>query len=241
MSKRRRLQKRYVAKYISQNGLQVSNGPFAGLLYVSQAAGSSLLNKLIGCYEEPLHSYLEKIKLDSYDTIVDIGCAEGYYLIGLGISFPHAHLVGFDSNSQALKLASLLAEKNNIGGRLQLKRTCTFETLEKSIVGETLLICDAEGFETEILNPILSPKLAQIKTIIVETHDHKKPGASDTVKNRFQSTHIIETITLTPANPDHYDFLRTQVDPAHLIHILKERTTKDQKMLVLNKKDTSYA
>src|SRR4051812_14244715 len=71
---------------LERYGPVVLSGPFAGMAYVRQAAGSCLAPKLIGCYEAELHGVVARILRTGYTQIVDIGCAEGYYAVGLARS-----------------------------------------------------------------------------------------------------------------------------------------------------------
>jgi len=237
ISKRRFLQKKYERKFISRYGYNVMSGPFAGMNYISEASGSSYLAKLVGYYEESLHASIADIKKDDYDSIIDIGVAEGYYLIGFGLHFSKARLYGFDINTRALALTKNLAQKNDISSRLELNASCNPEKLDKILTDKTLLICDAEGFEKEILDPVTCRKLANVKTILVETHDHKMSGrdASTIIIKRFEKTHKIEKILLEQANPNNYDFL-TNIRKNDLKHLLRERTTNSQITLVLHRK-----
>ena len=52
--------------------------------------GSVLIPKLLGSYEQELQPLLQRLAAQNYSEIVDIGCAEGYYAIGLGGCFPRA-------------------------------------------------------------------------------------------------------------------------------------------------------
>ncbi|MCE9519631.1 MAG: hypothetical protein K8R87_08785, partial [Verrucomicrobia bacterium] len=65
---------------------RVLAGPFAGLRYPKfEAVGSSLIGKLVGIYEIELGALMEKILVAPYETVVDLGCAEGYYAVGLAV------------------------------------------------------------------------------------------------------------------------------------------------------------
>src|SRR5262245_38241665 len=64
--------------------LKVLSGPFAGMPYIDHAFGSALLPKLLGTYEREASAALGKLCESKYDTVVDIGTAEGYYAVGLG-------------------------------------------------------------------------------------------------------------------------------------------------------------
>ena len=70
--------------------LTVKNGPMAGLKYPSFSSfGSSIFPKLVGTYENELAPIINKLNATQYKLIIDIGCAEGYYAIGLpGMELP---------------------------------------------------------------------------------------------------------------------------------------------------------
>src|SRR5262245_41340678 len=69
--------------------LSVQRGPFAGMVYPDHAAvGSTLYPKLLGSYERELHQTVDDIVRLGYDTVVDIGAAEGYYAVGLAMKMP---------------------------------------------------------------------------------------------------------------------------------------------------------
>ena len=59
------------------------------------------------------------------------------------------------------------------------------------------MIVDTEGAEVDILQPDLSPALAQM-SIIVETHDLFRAGARATLTERFTPTHDIVTVHQGP-------------------------------------------
>lgn len=72
-------------------GLTVRRGPFAGLRYPSHdAVGSSLWPKLLGSYEAELAPTFEALCATPYRTVVDVGAAEGYYAVGLGLRLGEA-------------------------------------------------------------------------------------------------------------------------------------------------------
>jgi hypothetical protein len=71
------IQKTYIIenalKSISPN-LTVKHGPFKGMVYPEKmSVGSTLCPKLLGSYERELHPVIEKIRLNKYSEIVDIG------------------------------------------------------------------------------------------------------------------------------------------------------------------------
>ncbi len=228
------ISQKYNDLYLSKNKLVVNGGPFKGMVYIEESAGSVLLHKLIGYYEEILHTTIESVKKDNFDTIIDIGCAEGYYLIGLGINSPSTKLVGYDTDLRALDLSKKLYEKNNLTNPLLLETECTFAKLNEQISDKTLIICDAEGFEDYILDPTQAQQLKQVKKFIVETHEFAAPDVINNITNRFSATHNIQKITFKQADYTKYPFLYEITNKNHLYHLLRERGEQEQVWLIMD-------
>jgi hypothetical protein len=129
--------------------LTVQNGPFAGMRYPKAASiGSALVPKLIGCYEKELHTVIEEICATDYTSIVDVGCAEGYYAIGLGMRLSNASVMAFDTNEEAIALCNEMARLNNVSSRLITGGFCSDLLLSRLPLGDrSLIICDCEGYE----------------------------------------------------------------------------------------------
>ena len=73
------------------------SGPFKGLQYSSQALLSRLAGpKLLGTYERELHHILISRPWSEYEYAVDIGCAEGYYAVGIAAMFGRT-VYGFET------------------------------------------------------------------------------------------------------------------------------------------------
>ena len=64
---------------LKDGGTVVRHGPFMGMDFLAHSEEGCHIAKLIGCYEQPLHSFIEQAILTSYSKILNIGCAEGYY------------------------------------------------------------------------------------------------------------------------------------------------------------------
>jgi hypothetical protein len=234
-----RTKKKYEKQFIKQYGLNVQGGPFQGMKYIQTPALSPSLLKLIGCHESVLHESINNLKTGNYDTIIDIGTAEGYYMIGLGRLLPRAALVGYDIDKKCLELVEELAEKNNCEDRIKLFEKCTPDHLAANITDDTLLFCDAEGFELEIIDPQKTPKLSNVSTMIIETHDHlfpnNKESVTKTIQSRFSSTHNIETIKYTNETYLNNPFLAS-AEPYDQQILINERDVNEQVFLVMHKK-----
>jgi hypothetical protein len=175
--------------------------------YVPGAAGSSLLPKLLGCYEEELHSTLASIIDFDYRQIVDVGCAEGYYAVGLAIRIPQSRVFAFDIDLQARQFCQELAKANGVSGRVQVGGECTGEQLATLLDDRTLLICDCEGCEIGVLNPSEVPNL-RLVDVLVELHDFIDRSISETIVSRFAQTHDISLINTTGRDPSNYPALK---------------------------------
>jgi hypothetical protein len=85
------------------SSLKVLNGPFAGMQYPHFVShGSAIWPKLLGTYESELTNAILAKKNIDYSSIVGIGCAEGYYAVGLGKMF-QTKVYAFDTNKKALR------------------------------------------------------------------------------------------------------------------------------------------
>lgn len=226
----------YQEQFIKKYGMTVVDGPFAGMKYITQSTGSSYITKLIGSYEEVLHKTIEDLKNRNYNTIIDIGCAEGYYLNGLGIYNKNAILIGYDTEDIALKLTKNLYEENELKNNLILDKECTHKKLDSQITKNTLIICDSEGFEYYILNPKKSKKLKMAQTLVIELHDFVTANIKQILINRFSKTHNISTIKFKHASIENYLFLQQMKNKVDRYNILYERAEQEQEWLVMEKK-----
>jgi hypothetical protein len=195
---------RVLGMYVARYGHNVQAGPFAGMKYVNRATGSTATPKLVGSYECELHAWIEKLASQGYDRIVDIGCAEGYYAVGMARRIPSATVIGFDLDPLARELCTEMARKNGVADRISVLGKCNAQSLSDAITGRTLIICDCEGFELDLLDPVASPKLASVD-MLVELHDVFRPGLTDTLRKRFESTHQLEIVNTEPRAPMEFD------------------------------------
>jgi len=178
---------------IQQQGLTVHQGPFAGLEFIERSSEGCHVAKLLGCYEQPLHEYLYQVITTDYDAIVNIGCAEGYYAVGLARKMPKTQVYAYDLNTAALDACRKLAQKNGVADQVTVKQKFDPVTFKKFMNKKTLIICDIEGAEEQLLDPVISPELIQMD-ILVEAHDDLTTDISKTLKNRFSDTHNIKLI-----------------------------------------------
>lgn len=181
--------------------LTVRHGIFAGIRYPNASAtGSALLPKLAGSYENELEPVLSSISDRAYTDIVDIGCAEGFYAVGLARRYPSANIHAFDVDGGARTLCRQMAEENEVIDRFAIGSFCSPEWLRDTELGDRALIfSDCEGFEDTLFTHETAPALSR-HDILIECHDKDRPGVSKAIRKAFEPTHDIVEI---PSIPDY--------------------------------------
>jgi hypothetical protein len=95
---------------ISRYGLVVRDGIFAGMQYARFPPGHHVAAKVLGVYERETAEFLRDAMRRSYDVIVNVGCAEGYYAVGLARHFANAKVFAFDIQRREQAFCARLAE-----------------------------------------------------------------------------------------------------------------------------------
>lgn len=203
------LQRILLCDCIRQYGAVVQSGPFSGMAVACDHLWGSRLPKHLGSYESELHPWIERLPNAGYDSVVNIGCAEGYYAIGLARLLPGARVYAFDISVKAQAICRKAAAENGVSSRVTVAGECTLEILRTLLSGsrKPFLILDCEGAEMDLLQPDLAPQL-QRADVLVECHDFARPDATSVLKSRFAATHRIEQVREGPRDPDKYGFLR---------------------------------
>jgi SAM-dependent methyltransferase len=176
--------------YVRNHGVNIFSGPFAGMEYLDYATEGCLIPRLLGCYESELHDDLRYFAESGIDTIVDIGCAEGYYAVGLARLMPSATVHAFDIDEHARSACADLARKNGVEDRVIIRGEFVGQMFDDFVEKKTLVIIDAEGFEDVLMQPDLYPALKHLN-IIMETHPHLKPNVVQHMLQRFGPSHEI--------------------------------------------------
>ena len=195
--------------------------------YVDEAVGSALYPKMIGCYELELHSVIEEIVQKDYQRIVDVGCAEGYYAVGLALRIPGSTVYAYDIDEDARRLCTMMADRNGVGDRVIIRGRCSQDELAKVISADRcLVVCDCEGFEFELLDPARVSDLRRCD-ILAELHEFITPGITSALLTRFATSHRTTLISSSPRIPGmRPEFRRLSV--ADQIHALGERPVQMQ-------------
>ena len=196
---------------MAETEMIVLEGPFAGTLLTNDVSWGTgdLGSKLLGMYEQELHPTLVKFAARSYGAVVDVGCAEGYYAVGLAKLFPGTPVYAYDSNQKAIEITGKTAALNNVRDRLCTGGRCGPDELLDVIKnnGRSLIMCDCEGYEEKLFS---APELVgalRSSDLIIECHDFINPRTTAELVRIFSGTHRIELVYSGARNPNKYGFL----------------------------------
>lgn len=178
----------------------VYSGPFKGLKMLPSTHGD-ICSKLLGLYENELHEALYNTMKWIPDIIVNVGCADGYYGLGLAKLLPNCKTYLIDINQDALLNAINSAKLNNLNN-------CFFDIQSNPSDVENLikdyskpfLVVDIEGHEKEFLDFKNLPSLYK-SVVLVEVHDFVDKNIFIDLTNQFMHTHNIKCINQGAKNP----------------------------------------
>jgi hypothetical protein len=125
--------------------------------------------------------------------VIDIGCAEGYYAVGIAKMLPKSKIIAADRSSQARKLCEELAMLNECEN-VTVTGTIDSQRLVQYDLNNALIICDCEGYEKNLFIPQIIPHLLHT-TLIIETHDFVDPSISKYLETLFENTHQIKVVS----------------------------------------------
>lgn len=190
----------------------VQSGPFAGMHILNENSwnfGGDLAPKLLGCYEEEVQVFIEMLRQRAPATIVNIGCAEGYYAVGLARLCPDARVIAFDIDPRSQETCRRNAAANGVAERVEVLGECTHADLARCLAqpGGIAIVSDCEGAELDVLDPAAVPELVRAD-LIVECHDFIRPGLIQTLADRFQPSHKLQMVTEGARNPNRFKQLR---------------------------------
>ena len=199
-----------------------------------------LFPKLLGSYESELHPVLFELLGNGYNTVVDIGCGEGYYAVGLAQKLPNAEVYGFDTDLRSRQLCASMAKLNGVEDRVHIGDKCDGKTLRSIPLGaKALIVSDCEGYEGSLFNNEIAEVLAR-HDLIIETHDFIDIELSGKIREAFARTHHIRSVRSTDdierAHSSHYPELQNySIRDKYLI--LSESRPAIMEWLVMTSKD----
>ncbi len=174
----------------------VLSGPFCGLKYFDAPVWGPIVPKWLGTYECELHDTVERLIASGPRRVVDVGCAEGYYAVGMAERLPKCHVYAHDTDPFARWFTRSLARLNGVGGRVHTAGL--FSWAGWSVESSDAFIFDIEGAELELLDGNAAARLRR-NWLLVETHRRADVGlspreVSDRIAGKFSGSHRIERI-----------------------------------------------
>lgn len=175
----------------------VLHGPFRGLRFPGHPEfGSSIVPILLGSYESEIVPAVEAICHETYTEIINVGCAEGYYAVGLAMRIPSAKVYAYDIDSYAQRYCRAVANLNGVSDRVIVAGGFTRAMLASfPFSGRGLIFCDCEGCEKVIFDKELLPKL-RCCDLLIEVHDNVDIEISAYLADLFAATHTLQTFTM---------------------------------------------
>ncbi|MEM6471325.1 MAG: glycosyltransferase [Planctomycetota bacterium] len=176
--------------------LCIRRGPFKGLQYPqAYSHGSTLAAKMLGTYEAELQPTFDRLVSKDYETIIDVGGAEGYYAIGAALAWPSACVIAYELQREAREAIREMARHNGVSERVRIHAECLFGDLYGR---RSLIICDIEGSEAELLIHPEALKGFAGSDFVIETHDLFRPGICNQLRDQFSKTHEVSIIQSIP-------------------------------------------
>jgi len=172
---------------------EVQAGPFRGMKYVDHSAEGCHLPKLLGCYEHELQPLFEAAIRSGYDHVVNVGCAEGYYAVGLALRLPQAVVHAYDINPGAREMCAKIAARNGVADRVRVGELFSSAAFGEFAGKRTLFVIDIEGNEAGLFAKASDEALAG-GDFIVECHDAAPGKISAPLLERLRRTHAARLV-----------------------------------------------
>jgi Ribosomal protein L11 methyltransferase (PrmA) len=179
-----------------QNDGRVASGPFRGMRMDCDALPAyAVVPKLLGTYEQELHRALERAIECGPSSILNIGCADGFYAVGMALRLPHATIYAADPDPKAIRATMRNAKLNGVAKQVVPIGIIHPGEFDRYLIPcDSLLIMDCEGAEFLLLNPKNDSVLSSVD-MIVEVHP--EAGSSERLWQQFEKTHQCEHLYYT--------------------------------------------
>lgn len=189
-------------RVLERNGPAVSGGPFEGLIFPASTFDRHIAPKLFGSYEAALNPLWKEVLGRQYHQVLDIGCADGYFAVGLARALPDSTIHAFDTDPWARRTVREMAEVNQVAN-VRVHGACGPEWLDEHLRPGAFVLCDCEGYEDVLLDPDTAPALREAD-LLVELHEHAAPGVTSRLLDRFRETHDAVLVDDVQRAPDDY-------------------------------------
>jgi hypothetical protein len=173
----------------------VQRGLFAGMRYPTDRLADIDVPtaKLLGVYEQEIATVFEDAIERDTRTFVDVGCADGYFAVGMPFVAPRLTTHAFDIARSARALCASVAAINDVTARVKIKDKFSTASLDGLDMQGALMLCDIEGAESTLFDGRLVSRLRHT-FVAIEVHEHVVPGLSERLCSAFTATHIHRTV-----------------------------------------------
>lgn len=189
----------------------VSDGPFKGMQIDTQVSwgDGGITAKLLGCYEQEISDVMASIRDTSFDAVVNIGSAEGYYTVGAAMILDTPKVIAVDIDPAALSATRRNAERNGVSDKVDCRGAMDAGELADFLTEfpRSLIICDCEGFELELIVPAVTAAGSQAH-FLIECHDFIGQPVTDTLSKLLSASHAVNVIGEGARDPNHHEILR---------------------------------
>jgi hypothetical protein len=227
-----------LARAISQaTGGEVATGPFVHMKLDYEAFPVHASPKFLGTYEQELHSLIESAIRRSPRYVLNVGCAEGFYAVGMAMRLKNAHVFAADADPKALRATFRNAQLNGVSDRVSAVGIVQSGHLGRYLKPEeSLLIMDCEGAEFSLLDPRKDPVLLGT-SILVEVH--AAFGNNVDIVGEFSQTHNI--VEISPSERVIADIRIAPMPGIDLLSAADERRGDQTSWLFLEAKSANSA
>jgi hypothetical protein len=163
-------QTKFWRDHFSPRNPKVLSGPFEGMRYLKGTVMGPPLPRWLGTYEAELHeTFRSKIFGKTYELIVVVGSAEGFYACGLGRQFPKTRILSFETTLISRWQQRMLLRMNQVTNVEVHGRLSAEDFLDLVKDKKCLCLLDIEGAEVEFCRHEALPALAR-SDLVIEIH-----------------------------------------------------------------------
>ncbi|MCB0450669.1 MAG: hypothetical protein KDC97_11165 [Confluentibacter sp.] len=173
-------------------GNRVYFGPFTGLKIPQSVWSILTTSEILGLYESCLHPKFESLLNKEIKNIMLIGGNNGYYAAGISCFLNPDSFAIYETEAYFHPFIKSWFQENKLQN-YAIYGKASEEEFSKIDSKIDLVFMDCEGFEIELLNPLIFPWQEQTE-ILAEIHPFYIDNLIATLSNRFRKTHRIELI-----------------------------------------------
>lgn len=192
---------------LKHSGNMVFGGPFSTMKLAENLDLAWDPRIIVGSYEQEVHESINEVICTAPAHIINVGAAFGYYAVGFALKIADTKVTAFEAvEDRHWQQLNDLARMNGVSTKIVQRGFCTAADLRATCTPQSFILCDCEGGEIDILDPLGIPALRSCK-ILCELHEFHRPNLVATLISRFRDSHNIRIIEEAERNPSRYRIL----------------------------------